>query len=40
MHKRWQVFKAGVKSASDPAATIGPQRARIEQGETRGGARR
>jgi hypothetical protein len=40
MHKRWQVFKAGVKSASDPAATVGPQRARIGRGERRGAARK
>jgi hypothetical protein len=30
---RWQVFKAGPQSASDPAAVIGPQRAAIERGE-------
>jgi hypothetical protein len=35
---RWHVFKAGVQSASDPAAVIGPQRAAIERGERRGGA--
>jgi hypothetical protein len=37
---RWYVFKAGVQSASDPAAVIGPQRAAIEGGERRGAARR
>lgn len=37
---RWQVFKAGVQSAADPAATVGPQRARIERGEALGAARR
>jgi hypothetical protein len=37
--KRWQVFKAGVRSASDPAAVIGPQRAAISRGERRGAAR-
>jgi hypothetical protein len=36
---RWQVFKAGTQSAADPAAVIGPQRAGIERGERRGGAR-
>jgi hypothetical protein len=29
---RWHVFKAGVQSASDPAAVIGPQRAAIVGG--------
>ena len=33
--RRWSVFKAGVASALDPAYTVGPQRARIEE---RGGA--
>jgi hypothetical protein len=37
---RWQVFKAGVQSASDPAAVIGPQRAGIERGQRRGAARK
>jgi Polysulphide reductase, NrfD len=37
---RWHIFKAGVQSASDPAAVIGPQRAAIERGERRGAARR
>jgi hypothetical protein len=37
---RWQIFKAGVQSASDPAAVIGPQRAGIERGERRGAARK
>jgi hypothetical protein len=37
--KRWQVFRAGVRSASNPAAVIGPQRAAIEQGERRGASR-
>ncbi len=40
MGKRWQVFKAGVRSASDPANVIGPQRAAIERGERRGAAPR
>lgn len=35
---RWQIFEAGVQSASDPAAVIGPQRAGIERGERRGAA--
>jgi formate-dependent nitrite reductase membrane component NrfD len=34
--RRWSVFKAGVASALDPAYTVGPQRARLED---RGGAR-
>jgi Polysulphide reductase, NrfD len=38
--ERWAVFKAGFQSASDPKYTVGPQRARIERGETRGAARR
>jgi DMSO reductase anchor subunit len=37
---RWSVFKAGVQSAADPKYVIGPQRAGIERGERRGGARR
>jgi formate-dependent nitrite reductase membrane component NrfD len=37
---RWHVFKAGVHSASDPAAVIGPQRAAVDRGERRGAARR
>ena len=37
---RWHVFKAGVQSASDPAAVIGPQRAAVDRGERRGAARR
>ncbi len=40
MGKRWQVFRAGVRSASDVAAVIGPQREAIERGERRGAARR
>jgi len=28
--RRWSVFEAGVASALDPAATVGPQRARLE----------
>jgi Polysulfide reductase len=36
---RWSVFKAGFESAADPRYTIVPQRRRIEQGQTRGGAR-
>lgn len=31
--KRWQVFRAGVQSASDPGNVIGPQRAALERGE-------
>jgi hypothetical protein len=34
--ERWAVFRAGFKSASDPKYTVGPQRARIERGETSG----
>jgi hypothetical protein len=36
---RWSVFKAGFASAADPKYVIGPQRAAIERGERRGGAR-
>jgi hypothetical protein len=36
---RWSIFKAGSQSAADPAATVGPQRARIERGETEGSVR-
>ena len=38
--ERWAVFRAGFQSASDPKFTVGPQRARIERGETRGAVRR
>jgi hypothetical protein len=38
--ERWAVFKAGFQSASDPKYTVGPQRSRIERGETRGAVRR
>jgi formate-dependent nitrite reductase membrane component NrfD len=36
---RWSVFRAGVQSAEDKAQTVGPQRARIQSGETRGAER-
>jgi hypothetical protein len=36
---RWSVFRAGVQSAEDKAQTVGPQRARIESGQTRGAER-
>jgi formate-dependent nitrite reductase membrane component NrfD len=29
--RRWSVFKAGIASALDPAYTVGPQRARLEE---------
>jgi Polysulphide reductase, NrfD len=38
--ERWAVFRAGFASASDPKYTVGPQRERIEHGETRGAVRR
>jgi polysulfide reductase-like protein len=38
--ERWAVFRAGFQSAADPKYTVGPQRARIARGETRGAARR
>ncbi|HEX6459489.1 MAG TPA: NrfD/PsrC family molybdoenzyme membrane anchor subunit [Thermoleophilaceae bacterium] len=38
--ERWAVFRAGFQSASDPKFTVGPQRARIDRGETRGASRR
>jgi formate-dependent nitrite reductase membrane component NrfD len=37
---RWAVFKAGLRSASDPRYVVGPQRARIARGESAGAARR
>ena len=37
---RWSVFKAGFQSAADPKYVVGPQRAAIDHGERRGGARR
>jgi hypothetical protein len=37
---RWSVFRAGFQSAADPRYVIGPQRARIQGGQTCGGARR
>ncbi len=39
-HKRWHVFRAGVRSASNPAYVVGPQRAAIDRGERRGAATR
>jgi hypothetical protein len=38
--ERWSIFKAGFASAADPKYVVGPQRARIERGETRGASRR
>jgi Polysulphide reductase, NrfD len=38
--ERWSVFLAGRRSASDPAATAGPQRARVARGRMSGAARR
>jgi hypothetical protein len=38
--ERWAVFRAGFASAGDPKYTVGPQRERIERGETRGAVRR
>jgi hypothetical protein len=38
--ERWAVYKAGFQSAADPKYTVGPQRRRIEGGETRGASRR
>jgi hypothetical protein len=38
--ERWSVFKAGILSARDPKYTVGPQRARIRSGRTRGASRR
>jgi Polysulphide reductase, NrfD len=37
---RWSVFKAGFQSAADPKYVVGPQRALVEEGQRRGGARR
>ena len=34
--ERWAIFKAGVASAGDPAATVGPQRARRDARERAG----
>jgi len=36
---RWSIFKAGSLSAAHPAATVEPQRERIERGETAGAVR-
>jgi Polysulphide reductase, NrfD len=36
---RWSIFKAGSRSAAHAAATVGPQRERIERGETAGAIR-
>jgi hypothetical protein len=36
---RWSIFKAGSRSAADPAASVEPQRERIERGETAGAVR-
>ena len=40
LSERWAVYKAGFASAADPKYTVGPQRERIEKGETRGAARK
>jgi formate-dependent nitrite reductase membrane component NrfD len=37
---RWSVFKAGSASAADPRYVVGPQRGRIDRGESSGAARR
>jgi hypothetical protein len=37
---RWSIFTAGRASAIDPKYTVGPQRERIERGESPGAARR
>jgi Polysulphide reductase, NrfD len=37
--ERWAVYKAGFASAAEPRYTVGPQRARIEAGETAGAER-
>jgi DMSO reductase anchor subunit len=37
---RWSVFKAGFQSAADPKYVVGPQRALVDSGQRRGGARR
>jgi hypothetical protein len=36
---RWSIFKAGSRSAAEPAASVTPQRERIEQGQTAGAIR-
>ncbi|MCW3056097.1 MAG: Polysulfide reductase, NrfD [Solirubrobacterales bacterium] len=38
--ERWSVFKAGFQSARDPKYTVGPQRARVAGGGSRGASRR
>jgi hypothetical protein len=38
--ERWSIFKAGFASAADPKYVVGPQRERIERGDTRGASRR
>jgi polysulfide reductase-like protein len=37
--ERFAIFRAGFQSAADPRYVVGPQRGRIERGETRGAAR-
>ena len=37
--ERFSVFKAGFQSAADPAYTVAPQRARIDEGHSRGASR-
>lgn len=36
--QRWAVYRAGFQSAWDPRHTVGPQRERVERGESYGGA--
>jgi len=38
--ERFSIFRAGFQSAADPRYVVGPQRARIDRGETRGAARK
>jgi len=37
--ERWAIFRAGFQSAADPKYVVGPQRSRIDEGQTRGGSR-
>jgi formate-dependent nitrite reductase membrane component NrfD len=37
LFERWSIFSAGFQSAADPRYTVGPQRERINSGESRGG---
>jgi hypothetical protein len=37
LFERWSIYSAGFQSAADPGYVVGPQRDRINSGESRGG---